>query len=358
MKDFFLRNKTFILIVALTLGIFAGGIYLFTKTPTKKTAGVDNTILSPEGSHKTGHGSVALVEFGDYQCPACGVYSPLVKELLTEFDGKMTFVFRNFPLPQHQNAKVSSNAAEAAGLQGKFWEMHDKIYETQSEWSTSENAKDIFIGYAKSLGLNVEQFKKDIDSDAVRKIVEKDTADATLLNVNSTPTFYINQVKIALPGTYKEFKTLIEDAIKNQEITSTETEKYHTHFDLKVYVNGSPIDFTLPKYQSTETQELNPDIHFHDGNGKVVHIHKKGATLRQLFDSFKLSIPSGALAYVNGKKVENILSYAPQDLDRILIGSSNINLVSNDACIYSEKCPERGTPPPENCVGGLGTDCD
>ncbi|HKC04906.1 MAG TPA: thioredoxin domain-containing protein [Patescibacteria group bacterium] len=373
MKDFLNSNKVFIGVVLATLVLLTGGIYLFTKggssPPTSNKISED--ILVPPGSNITGglvngvyqeaskNATLTLVEFGDFECPACGAYHPLTKQLITEYAGKMNFVFRNFALSQHANAPISSYAAEAAALQGKFWQMHDKLYENQNEWATSGSARDILIGYAQVLGLNTVQFKADIDSQKVHDKVSKDSNDGDLIGVNSTPTFYINGEKVEnLPGSYDEFKALIVDAINKKPLSSaSQQEAFHIHFDLKVYLNGKAVDLSQDKYQSTEGHELSPNIHLHDGNGKVVHVHKQNIQLRVLFDSLKITLPDNVLAYVNGKRVTNILDYIPQDLDQILIGSSNLSSVSNDACIYSLKCPERGAPPTENCVGGLGTGC-
>ncbi len=171
-----------------------------------ETSGIDNGIYLPASSSA----KVTLVEFGDYQCPACGEYHPLVKQLLTEFSGKVNFVFRNFPLSQHANSSISAQAAEAAGLQGKFWEMHDKLYEAQNDWSVSNDAKTIFVGYATTLGLDIDKFKTDIDSSVVKDKVQSDTRDGNLININATPTFYLNGVKLDnLPSSYSDLKNLV-----------------------------------------------------------------------------------------------------------------------------------------------------
>lgn len=358
MLDFIKRNLVLIGIGLATIILLVGGVFLFSKSGSSVKK-VSNDLLIGKDSYQTDpKAPVTLVEFGDYECPACSAYKPLVKQALNDFPGQLNFVFRNFPLPQHANANVSSYAAEAAGLQGKFWEMHDKLYDTQKDWATSSDAKSIFLGYAKDMGLDVSKFTQDLDSQKIKDKVSRDEADGNLLNINSTPTFYINGVKIEnLPGSYDAFKVIISDALKNAPLPSGSPTAFHIHFDLKVYLNGRSIDFSLPKYQESKTNPLDENIHFHDGNGKVVHVHKAGIPLKELFGSLKLTIPQGTAAYVNGKKIDDIASYVPQDLDQILIGSSNINAVSNDACIYSLKCPARGSPPPEDCVGGLGTDC-
>jgi protein-disulfide isomerase len=183
---------------------------------------VDTNTLVPSGDYETSglsngeylpassSAKVTLVEFGDYQCPACGTYAPFVKQLLTDFSGKINFVFRNYPLSQHTNAPISSDAAEAAGLQGKFWEMHDKLYETQNDWSSSTNPESIFITYAQDLGLDINKFKTDIDSATVKNKVQSDTNDGNTVALTETPTFYLNGVKVAnLTGSYADLKSLV-----------------------------------------------------------------------------------------------------------------------------------------------------
>ncbi len=216
LKGFFASNKIVILISVVTLAIIIGGVFLFTKTPSQSTPQkVDNRLLIESDSQKIGSPSaqVTLVEFGDYQCPACGDYHPMVKQLLSDFNGKINFIFRNFPLSQHPNAKISSYAAEAAGLQGKFEEMHNKIYETQNDWANSSDAKSIFIGYAKDLGLDVDKFTKDLDSDTIKQKIDRDTNDGLTLKINETPTFYLDGIKQVLTGRYDDLKKAVEDEL-------------------------------------------------------------------------------------------------------------------------------------------------
>ncbi len=154
-----------------------------------------------------------LIEYGDFQCPACGVYYPWVKKLVDD-NGKMfQFVYRYFPLQQHAQAKDAAYAAQAAGKQGKFWEMHGMLYEHQNDWSGANNAKDIFEGYAKTLNLNIGQFDQDRDSQDTKNAVEKDYQSGVKAGVNSTPTFYLNNKKIQ-PVNYQEFVDLIKTANK------------------------------------------------------------------------------------------------------------------------------------------------
>jgi protein-disulfide isomerase len=231
MKDFFNRNKVFILVVTGTLVLFLGGIYLFTRGGgSSNTSGVtaSTDLLIPQNDYETSgivngnylpatpSAAVTLVEFGDYECPACGTYHPLVKQLLTDLVGKVNFVFRNFPLPQHTNAAISSYAAEAAGLQGKFWQMHDKIYETQNDWVNSTDARSIFIGYAKDLSLDVNKFTSDIDSAVVKNKVQNDTNDGNTIGISQTPTFFINNQMLNLTGTANELEQDVQNTINGK----------------------------------------------------------------------------------------------------------------------------------------------
>ena len=174
--------------------------------------------------------SVSLLEYGDFQCPACGSYYLVVKQLKSEFGENIKFVFRNFPLKQpHPNAMAASTAAEAAGAQGKFWEMHDLLFERQSDWSRKPTPKATFISYAEELGLNKEQFENDMALDEIEKAINVDFEAGLKSGVNATPTFFLNGVKIENPTSYEDFKTLLANAIaataseKNSQETSSTT---------------------------------------------------------------------------------------------------------------------------------------
>jgi len=159
---------------------------------------------------------VTIVEFGDYQCPACGAAHPTLKQVLSEYKDKVYFVFRNFPLPMHPNAPLAAQAAYAAGLQGKFWEMHDKLYESQDEWSEKSGgpAKETILAYAKELELDMTKFNDDLTKNAGSAKIQKDQNDGYQLGVNSTPTFYINGTKFSAVMTYDQLKKEIDDRLK------------------------------------------------------------------------------------------------------------------------------------------------
>lgn len=151
-----------------------------------------------------------LIEYSDFQCPACAAYYPMVKAIVNDLGDNIYFEYRHFPLPQHHNASLAAQAAEAAGRQGKFWEMHDKIFDNQTSWSEKPNPKQEFVNYAESLNLNINQFNSDIDSKAAIDSVKNSYAAGVSDQVDSTPTFLLNDKKIANPRSLEEFKQIIQ----------------------------------------------------------------------------------------------------------------------------------------------------
>ena len=134
-----------------------------------------------------------LEEFGDFECPPCSQFHPILKTMHEEFGDRLRVTFREYPLvPNHQHALSAASAAEAAGLQGKFWEMHHKLYENQKTWHESFDVRPIFEGYANEIGLNVERFKRDMNSDFVARRITEDGKRGRSLNVSGTPTTFLN----------------------------------------------------------------------------------------------------------------------------------------------------------------------
>jgi protein-disulfide isomerase len=131
---------------------------------------------------------VTLVEYGDYECPFCGEAYPIIQAVLRELGGQVRFVFRNFPLAEaHPHARMAAYAAEAAALQGRFWEMHDLLYEHQE----ALEPEDLF-GYAELLGLDLERFARDMSGHEVAERVRADFLSGARSGVNGTPSFFIN----------------------------------------------------------------------------------------------------------------------------------------------------------------------
>lgn len=154
---------------------------------------------------------VVVVEYSDFQCPACKLYSPLIKELASKYEGQVVVVYRHFPLKEiHQTANLAAQAAEAAGKQGKFFEMSERLFESQADWADKGKAKQLMIGYAKELGLNETQFVQDLESKEVRGLVKADYLSALSQRLNSTPTFFINGERVASPQGIEAFSLLID----------------------------------------------------------------------------------------------------------------------------------------------------
>ncbi len=181
----------------------------------KITADQKKKLIKPE-SHVLGkkNAKVTIVEFGDFQCPACGASYPIVSKLLQEYDGKVTFVFRQFPLTMHKNARTAANVAEAAGAQGKFFEMYDVLYENQKDWGESNKAMEYFEQYAQEVKLDMDKFKDDVEKKAYDNSIKQDLEDGNAVGVTATPTFFINDEKISGGLPYDDFKAKIEAALK------------------------------------------------------------------------------------------------------------------------------------------------
>lgn len=208
-------KKIFLWTGVLALLVF--GVFGFVKIAPKlgggQTAALALSVSAEDRMKGNEQATVTLVEYSDFQCPACAYYQPVVKALSAEFKDSVRIVYRHFPLPQHKWAKLAAYAAEAAGNQGKFWEMADTIFERQDKWAESDDATLAFDAIAQELGLNMGQFKSDIASDAVKAKVEKDAASGVLSKIDSTPTFFVNGQKIKNPRSLDDFRKLIESEL-------------------------------------------------------------------------------------------------------------------------------------------------
>lgn len=145
-----------------------------------------------DDSHVVGEGPVQVVEFGDYQCPACAQAHPTVQRLKEEYSDKITFVYSHFPLPGNPNAKPAAEAAEAAAAQGKFWEMHSKLFESQTQWASVSDPTSLFVQYAEELDLDKDAFTEDVQANAYKDRISRDQSDGYAVGVSGTPTFFIN----------------------------------------------------------------------------------------------------------------------------------------------------------------------
>lgn len=164
---------------------------------------------------------IKVIEFGDIQCPACAAANPLMDELYKQYGDRVSFTFRHFPLPMHPNAYVGADAVEAAGEQGKFFEMATKVYEAQPIWAETSDPSPTFQKLAEELGLNMEQFNKAYSGKTHRNRIDQDKADGQYLEVPGTPTFYVNGEQI-MSGGPAQVKSKIEELLKTEQSQTTQ----------------------------------------------------------------------------------------------------------------------------------------
>ncbi len=169
---------------------------------------------------------VTLVEYADFQCPACKLYYPDVKQLLVNNPGKLKLVFKNFPLINiHPNAMDAAIAAEAVGKQGKYFEFVDMLYEKQTEWSEIKAPDQKFEEYAKSLGIDIDKYKNDLKDPAITALIDSQRNEGIANGVTGTPTFFLEGVRINTPANLTEFQKVISDALGQDAVKMPTSEK-------------------------------------------------------------------------------------------------------------------------------------
>ena len=212
----YLRTTQGKMVAALGIIIVALFGYYFYAMGTGQINNVTEVIVSQD-DHVRGalDGRVTLVEFGDLQCPACGAYEPIVRQLVKDNPTTLKVIFRHFPLVQiHSNALLAAKASEAAGLQGKFWEMHDILYDNQKQWSEGLNAREFIMEYAKTIGLDTTKFATDIENKDIEAKILAQYQERNKLGVQGTPTFFLNGKMIESPKSLEAFDALIKAAAK------------------------------------------------------------------------------------------------------------------------------------------------
>ena len=215
-----MKSKTILwtIIAVVVIGSIFGIIKLASKSQTPGSGSSTLALtISAIGDNENIKGDknapVSLIEYSDFQCPACGSYYPILKKVSEDLGAQVKFAYRHFPLSQHKNAKLAATVAEAAGKQGKFWDMHDLIFQNQSDWSEEKNAAVIFAKYAQDLQLDLAKFQTDIASEEIKAKIENDYKSGVKAGVNSTPSFFLNGKKLDNPRNYDEFKNAILQAL-------------------------------------------------------------------------------------------------------------------------------------------------
>jgi|KBSMisStandDraft_5_1062788.scaffolds.fasta_scaffold166573_3 protein-disulfide isomerase len=211
-----MSSKTKPLIVIVLAVVLAAGIAVYWSRQSSASATGSSTTsidVNPGGGHVRGKATapVTLVEFGDFECPSCGFYFPIVEEVLRRYPDKVKLEFHHYPLIQmHAHALAAAMAAEAAADQGKYWEMHDLLYKNQSQWARNPNPEAQFLAYAADLRLDANKFMRSLKSPDVEKRILEDIQRGSAAKVDGTPTFFVNgQPMKPLPTGVDEFAALI-----------------------------------------------------------------------------------------------------------------------------------------------------
>lgn len=225
------RAIFWLLALVVITGSVAGLIFLVKNTAkegglgVKVVPGLEITVTDHvKGNPNSG---VVLVEYSDFQCPACRAYDPIINKVVADYGDQIAFVYRHFPLPQHFNAKLASAAAESAGRQGKFWEMKELLFIEQDTWSRIGASKvDVTLAkYAERLGLDTTKFMTDLRSSEIQNKVATDQVSGQKAGVSGTPTFFLNgqEIKIYSQMTERDFRALLDKAIAENITTNVAT---------------------------------------------------------------------------------------------------------------------------------------
>lgn len=208
-----------VIVIILAVGIAAGAAVFLSRNadkPAETSTSTTPSHVDIKGGHLRGPeaATLTLVEFGDYECPACGAAHPFVKEILTRYPDKLRLEFHHYPLVGvHPNAMAGAMAAEAAGEQGKYWEMHDALFEHQSEWGESRNPEPLFINFASQIGLDVNKFMQSLRSPALQTRILQDVTLADNLKIQATPTFFLNGQEVHLKLSMEDFVQAVDSRL-------------------------------------------------------------------------------------------------------------------------------------------------
>lgn len=210
-----MNKKFWIFFIVLVLAVFGFAISSSKKNSSTSRKIADPTVLQTD-DHIRGKvdSDIYVITYGDYECPACNAWEPELQAIRSEYSDRVAFAFRNFPLTdKHVNAFAAARAAEAAALQGKFWEMHDLLYSRWAEWKgDTKSAQAKFEGYAEELGLDMIKFKEDYESEAVADRINSDLATTSTVGAEGTPTFLVNGEKVEL-GSVSAGKTKLRELL-------------------------------------------------------------------------------------------------------------------------------------------------
>jgi len=218
---------TSVIIAGVIVLIVVIAVILRVSTPSTDTSTAGTTTTAPaaplvrDDTHllgTPGTSGVTVVEFLDFECEACGGFYPYVEQLRKDYAGDVNFAFRYFPLPGHGNARNAATAVEAAARQDQLEPMYQRLFSTQKEWGErgTDSQADRFRGYAEDLGLNMDEYDRDVASKSVRDRIQQDVTDGAALGVQSTPSFFVDGELVQL-STYDDLERAITTALERQD---------------------------------------------------------------------------------------------------------------------------------------------
>lgn len=217
------RYLPYAIIVAVFLISTVAGVELYQNNqdqPRARTGKLAFGLPGAAPSHVRGPAKapVLLEEFGDFECVPCSLLYPILKKAKADYGERLSVTFREYPLTKHTHALEAARAAEAAGLQGRFWEMHDSLYENRLVWLSAADIRAALIELAAKLGLDMERFQKDMDSEEVTKRIAADRDRVTSLELDRTPSIFINGDRMtARPITDENLHAAIDAALGNKK---------------------------------------------------------------------------------------------------------------------------------------------
>ena len=213
------RYLPFVIVVGVALATLASGTMLYRAKRIPPLTFKNHVVPGKDDAvHVLGapNALVTLEEFGDFQCPPCGALAGPINQLEHDYQPRLRVIFRHLPIAAHQHAREAAHAAEAAGMQDRFWEMHHLLYREQAVWSKAPNVRMLFNAYAGILGLNIERFDKDMESDKAKARVDFDEKEAAAIGVKNTPTIFLDNQ--AIPPTElnpADLRAAVDAAVNN-----------------------------------------------------------------------------------------------------------------------------------------------
>jgi protein-disulfide isomerase len=205
-----MQLKNILLIVGVSVGVLAGMTAMLWNYSSVEELPL--TEIAGDMRNSRGEGEIVVTEFSDFQCPACAGVQSELKEMLGRYEGKVKLVYRHLPLPSiHKHAMTTARYVEAAGEQGKFWEMHDVVFANQRKWEGMDEVEEELLSYASELGLDVERLKEDVEKSEIEERVLLDSRDAVKYKIQGTPTFFVNGEKTAFPEIEAKIKSKLSE---------------------------------------------------------------------------------------------------------------------------------------------------